>query len=160
MLGLRVEWAKSLARAERWEEEVLLLREEMRRILVVFDHQANWWRAQGSLRDTDDVNLISGLRAYAEKQASIREQLARDFASMWLQGIKDAKLPPPTTWPLKFLQIVPSEKMVRLRLERNKMRTRVLKYKKPQTALPSTADTSSPFVSRDDPQACSVHSPA
>lgn len=134
ILGLRVEWAKSLARAERWEEEVLLLREEMRRVLVVFEHQAQWWRSQGPLRTTKDPHLLSGLRAYAEKQASIREQLASDFASMWLQGVKDAKLPAPTTWPAIFATIPPSEKKVKLRLDRNKMRTRVLQYIEPTSS--------------------------
>jgi hypothetical protein len=32
-LALRVEWAKAKARAARWEEEVVLLDEEMRRVI-------------------------------------------------------------------------------------------------------------------------------
>src|SRR5882762_2397788 len=32
-LALRVEWAKSQARADRWNEEVVLLDEEMRRVI-------------------------------------------------------------------------------------------------------------------------------
>lgn len=80
-----------------------------------------------------------GFRSYAEKQASIREDLALDFASMWLQGVKDAKLPLPMTWPAKFRQVIPSEKKVRLRLERNKMRTRVLQYRIPASATQSNS---------------------
>lgn len=127
-VGLRVEWAKSLARAERWEEEVLLLREEMRRILVFLDYQAQWWRKQGSLRKECDSLLESGLRGYAEKQAVIRERLAIDFASKWLVGIKDSKLAPPVTWPVKYLTAVPGSKNVKLRLDRNKLRARVVNY--------------------------------
>lgn len=109
----------------------------MRRVLVIFEHQAQWWRSQGSLRTSGDTQMDSGFRSYAEKQASIREYLALDFASMWLQGVKDAKLPLPITWPAKFRQVTPSEKKVRLRLERNKMRTRVLQYSNPASVTPS-----------------------
>lgn len=116
---------------------MLLLREEMRRVLVVFEHQAQWWRSQGSLRKSGDALIDSGFRSYAEKQASIREHLALDFASMWLQGVKDAKLPPSTTWPMKFRLVTPSEKKVQLRLERNKMRARVLQYSAPASATQS-----------------------
>ncbi|KAJ7099018.1 hypothetical protein C8R44DRAFT_593419, partial [Mycena epipterygia] len=42
--GLRVEWAKTRARAHRWTEEVDLLEEEMRRILVFLEWRAGWWR--------------------------------------------------------------------------------------------------------------------
>ena len=125
-IGLRIEWAKALARAERWEEEVLLLREEMRRVLFFLDNKAKWWREQGQLKSDSDPVIASGLISYAEKQASLQEQLATSFASMWLQGIQDAKLPPPKTWPLKFTNVAPSERLVKRRLERNKLRSRVL----------------------------------
>jgi len=39
---LRVEWVKSRARAARAHEEVLLLREEMRRVLEFLQWKANW----------------------------------------------------------------------------------------------------------------------
>lgn len=126
--GLRVEWAKSLARAERWEEEVLLLREEMRRTLVFLDYQGQWWRKQGSLRTEHDNVLSSGLRGYAEKQATIRRRLANAFASIWLGGVSDCKLAQPVTWPGHYLDVVPVSKKAKPRLERNKMRARVISY--------------------------------
>lgn len=137
--GLRVEWAKSLARAERWEEEVLLLREEMRRTLVFLNYQGQWWRKQGSLRtDCDDV-LSSGLRGYAEKQAMIRSRLANDFASMWLGGISDCKLSPPVTWPAHYLAVVPVSKKAKSRPARKKMRARVISsVEDPQQQAAST----------------------
>lgn len=124
--GLRVEWAKSLARAERWEEEVLLLREEMRRTLVFLDYQGQWWRKQGSLRTDGDDVLSSGLRGYAEKQAMIRSRLANDFASMWLGGASDCKLAPPVTWPAHYLSVASVSKKAKSRPARKKMRARVI----------------------------------
>jgi hypothetical protein len=40
---LRAEWSKSRARAARAREEVLLLREEMRRVLEFLGWKARWW---------------------------------------------------------------------------------------------------------------------
>ena len=40
---LRSEWAKSRARANRCKEEVLLLREEMQRVLVFLEWKSEWW---------------------------------------------------------------------------------------------------------------------
>ncbi|KAH9977013.1 hypothetical protein BGW80DRAFT_1249823 [Lactifluus volemus] len=68
---LRVEWAKSRARAERWAEEVRLTAEEMQRVLWYFDWKSHWWAAQG-------------LVAYARKQARVQQQMAEDFAKHWL----------------------------------------------------------------------------
>lgn len=42
--SLRAEWAKSQARAERWEEEVVLIPIEMRRVLRNMVHRAQEWR--------------------------------------------------------------------------------------------------------------------
>lgn len=121
-----MEWAKSLARAERWEEEVLLLREEMRRVLVYLDHKAEWWKVQGSSRKDCEPVLESGLRAYAAKQATVCVRLAEDFAAMWLQGIRDASLPPPKTWPVRYLNVSASAKHIQLRLDRNQLRKRAI----------------------------------
>ncbi|KAH9974339.1 hypothetical protein BGW80DRAFT_1130440, partial [Lactifluus volemus] len=81
---LRVEWAKSRARAERWAEEVRLTAEEMQRVLWYFDWKSHWWAAQGKLRTTDDATLDAGLVAYARKQARVQQQMAEDFAKHWL----------------------------------------------------------------------------
>lgn len=123
-----MEWAKSLARAERWEEEILLLREEMRRTLVALSHQAQEWRARGALRNGCEQVLASGLHGYAEKQAVIRERLANDFATIWLAGLQESSLAPPVTWPAKYLNTNPSSKKVKQRPQQNKLRARVVSY--------------------------------
>jgi hypothetical protein len=43
---LRIEWAKTRAKALRYAEEVDLLEEEMRRVLQFLEWRASWWRAQ------------------------------------------------------------------------------------------------------------------
>ncbi|KAH8105654.1 hypothetical protein DFH11DRAFT_1464741, partial [Phellopilus nigrolimitatus] len=87
-LGIRVEWAKAQARAERWQEEITLVVEEMRRTLVYCDWKAGWWREQATLRRvSEDPALAAGLQACAEKQAVIWEGLAMSFAARWYKTV-------------------------------------------------------------------------
>ncbi|KAF7311271.1 CxC2 domain-containing protein [Mycena kentingensis (nom. inval.)] len=48
--SIRVDWTRALARKTRWCEEVMLLQEEMRRVLRYLRWQANWWIAHGPIR--------------------------------------------------------------------------------------------------------------
>ncbi|KAJ7456295.1 hypothetical protein B0H11DRAFT_2244215 [Mycena galericulata] len=45
LAAVRVEWARARARKVRWEEEVLMLREEMQRVLRMLRWLGGWWRA-------------------------------------------------------------------------------------------------------------------
>ncbi|KAJ3513191.1 hypothetical protein NLJ89_g3086 [Agrocybe chaxingu] len=55
-LALRIEWCKARARAHRWQEECVLLAEEMRRVIAFFQWQCQWWKARmSSLPSTDDT---------------------------------------------------------------------------------------------------------
>jgi hypothetical protein len=83
-LGLRIEWMKSRAHADRWSEEVVLLEEEMRRVLCFLDWKTIWWIHQGSLRQKASVELREGCAAYAAKQAGILRNMALSFAKKWL----------------------------------------------------------------------------
>ena len=125
-IGLRVEWAKSLARAERWEEEVLLIREEMRRVLVFLDYKASQWKTKASLRREEDFEYACGFAAYCERQAYIFTSLAHDFASIWLSAIDDTELARPVTWPVKFLTVSQTSKQIQRRRLRTKAIQRVL----------------------------------
>lgn len=93
-LALRIEWCKSRARAMRWKEEVILLQEEMRRVLAFLTAQATVWRerAAGSEMRIDNTNtrrhandsaIIEGRRAYAKQQALLRLDLKAHFEKMW-----------------------------------------------------------------------------
>jgi hypothetical protein len=84
---LQVEWAKSRARVRRCREEVLLLKEEMRRVVAFLDWKAAWWMGRRNMRggvgDTIRKDLQEGLNAYAEGQADLQKRLREHFCTLW-----------------------------------------------------------------------------
>lgn len=81
---LRVEWTTSFARLERWTEEVDLLQEEMRRVIVFLEWKSQGWLAKVGARGGNlALDIKSGLNAYAKKQAAIYHDLAVLFAKFW-----------------------------------------------------------------------------
>ncbi|KAJ6484325.1 hypothetical protein C8R47DRAFT_1217223 [Mycena vitilis] len=81
--SVRVEWSKTKARKERWEEEVELLREEMKRVLRFLRWRAVWWESQRSARRDVAAEVRAGLDAYAARQAAGARQIARRFKTAW-----------------------------------------------------------------------------
>ncbi|KAJ7581288.1 hypothetical protein C8J56DRAFT_793853 [Mycena floridula] len=79
---IRLQWLRARARANRWSEELLLLIEEMRRVLETFSWQANWWKQQQNRRNVEP-SLSEGLNAYAKRQAALKEELSRRFQYLW-----------------------------------------------------------------------------
>jgi hypothetical protein len=79
--NLRVEWAKSRARAACWSEEVSLLDEEMWHVIEFEEWRASWWRMQAHLRSCEPEDLSHGLIAYAERQAAAHEEIC--YALVW-----------------------------------------------------------------------------
>lgn len=67
----------------RWSEEVLLLREEMRRVQVYSHWQADWWISQTRRLADLSPEHAEGIAAYAAKQASIRLRMASNFDHLW-----------------------------------------------------------------------------
>jgi hypothetical protein len=98
--NLRVEWAKSRARAARWTEEVDLLCEEMRRTLVFLEWKAGWWRKQAYRRADSPVDLRHGIEAYALRQAALQECIADRHAKHWLPVLKAKGFTP--CWALRY----------------------------------------------------------
>jgi hypothetical protein len=88
---LRSEWAKSRARANRANEEVLLIREEMRRTLEFLNWKAQWWEERGKLRTPLDKGSLEGLQAYSMEQAALQRQLHEGFKSIWKQPLQDVE---------------------------------------------------------------------
>ncbi len=86
---MRVEWAKTKARYDRWNEEYQLLQEEMRRTVVYLEWRARWWRNQISRRVTDDAVLAQGLHAYAKRQAYQMDMLAASCVKKWVPLLKE-----------------------------------------------------------------------
>jgi hypothetical protein len=74
---------KSKARADRWNEELRLVKEEMRRVITFLEWKAGWWAEGGRRRLDVRPDIASGIRAYAAKQASINHALAHSFKTRW-----------------------------------------------------------------------------
>ncbi|KAJ7040223.1 hypothetical protein C8F04DRAFT_948763 [Mycena alexandri] len=89
--SVRVEWSKAKARKERWEEEVELLREEMKRVLRFLRWRALWWEERRSSRmENVTPELRAGLDAYAARQAWIAREVARKFQRTWATSVATA----------------------------------------------------------------------
>ncbi|KAJ6558636.1 hypothetical protein DFH09DRAFT_1248185 [Mycena vulgaris] len=77
--SIRVEWCRAKARKTRWEEEVLLLREEARRVVRYLEWQGLWWDARVDARGDESKELRGGLAAYTKRQAAIYRNIAVHF---------------------------------------------------------------------------------
>jgi hypothetical protein len=81
--AVRVEWAKAWARRERWREEVALLQEEMCRTLRYLTWKSDWWLQKARTVENDDVELLSGLKAYARRNAGLLLEIRERFKCEW-----------------------------------------------------------------------------
>ncbi|KAJ6484089.1 hypothetical protein C8R45DRAFT_1214949 [Mycena sanguinolenta] len=86
--AVRIEWAKTRARAMRWAEEVDLLEEEMRRIEAFLRWRAEWWMTRVDRRQLPAGPQREGEAAYAIRQAGIHATLATEFVMQW-EGLAD-----------------------------------------------------------------------
>ena len=99
---MRVEWAQCTARADRWEEEVTLLQEEMRRVVHFLEWRSSDWLSKVDSRmDTIAPAVRSGLTAYAKKQSSIFHNLAVQFCQLWRSTLISLQLS--HNWATEFL---------------------------------------------------------
>jgi len=82
-----VDWAKARERAKRFEEEVELNVEEMRRTLVFFSWKASQWEGFAEERANSDNPpseiTLQGLRAYAYRQSAMYREMVKIFVSDW-----------------------------------------------------------------------------
>ncbi|KAM6490384.1 hypothetical protein JOM56_014148, partial [Amanita muscaria] len=88
IVALRIEWCKARARSQRWQEECLLLEEEMSRVIRFFTWRASWWAkialgTDSALFGSGDAALTEGRRAYALRQASIQTALKIHCSTAW-----------------------------------------------------------------------------
>ncbi|KAJ3817807.1 hypothetical protein F5880DRAFT_1617949 [Lentinula raphanica] len=92
---VRVEWSKTRARVCRWKEEVNLLAEETRRVLVTLEYEAKVWEGRveynGPLAEGKDDGHLEGVRAYALSQARVFRSLADNFGKTWKSLSKQAQ---------------------------------------------------------------------
>lgn len=135
---LRVEWARSLARAERWEEEVLMLKVEMNRVLHFMKEKADWWRRSALAREGAPMDILAEIIAYAQKQAYIREELGKKFAAEWAGIYKAHDKEVPRYWPLEFRNVTPVPRQIVRRGRRTIAHGRILVARQTSTASSST----------------------
>lgn len=82
-LGIRVEWCKARARAMRWSEEIILLQEEMRRVLAYHAWHARWWDSQSFRWSGLSEEQTEGLAAYAHRQAKVYRDMRSVCERAW-----------------------------------------------------------------------------
>ena len=86
-VSIRAHWARCQARAERYEEEVELTIEEMRRTLEFFKWKSQWWlglqNSRANSSPPPDPQVLHGLRAYAHRQSSIYSSLVTTYVDHW-----------------------------------------------------------------------------
>lgn len=82
--GLRVEWCKARARAQRYREELELVDEEMGRAIAFTKWRADWWLKQIGLRQSVTAELRDGLQAYAREQSAIEKERAQVWEEEWV----------------------------------------------------------------------------
>ncbi|SJL07092.1 uncharacterized protein ARMOST_10435 [Armillaria ostoyae] len=75
--ALCIEWCKSCARAQRWQEECELLTEEIRRVKVTFQFYNNGWNDRARKVD------LPGAKVYALKQAALWKELEENAGEQW-----------------------------------------------------------------------------
>ena len=100
---MRVEWAQCVTCTDRWEEEAILLQEEMRRVVWFLEWKSKDWVSKADVRAgavTPEVR--SGLSTYAHKQAFVFRSLATRFCQRWRSKLISLSLP--YDWATKFLE--------------------------------------------------------
>jgi hypothetical protein len=71
-------------------EEVMLLREEMKRVLQMLRWMQVVWEGRAVARTGIDRELASGLKAYAARQASLHRCIAAGFHVRWNRSVATA----------------------------------------------------------------------
>ncbi|KAJ7745627.1 hypothetical protein B0H14DRAFT_3514464 [Mycena olivaceomarginata] len=77
--ALRIEWSKAYARSRRWDEEVMLLRKEFRRLPISLEFEVDLWVERGravSVAGEQEEEYAQGMRTYASKQAALFRDIA------------------------------------------------------------------------------------
>ncbi|KAG1817907.1 hypothetical protein EV424DRAFT_1472791 [Suillus variegatus] len=67
----------------RWSEEVMLLLEEMWRVLAFLTWQVEWWSGLSSACHFERLADVEGSVAYAKHQSTLRESMLKKFEQLW-----------------------------------------------------------------------------
>ena len=88
---------------KRWDEELLIVQEEMWQVIVYHGWKAAWWQDRSSLRNNDDSTILDGVSGYAYKQTAICIRMAEQCAIYWLLHLKERGILPPWASDYKHL---------------------------------------------------------
>ena len=91
-VAVRVEYLRARARAMRYREQVCLIQEEKRRVLVSLERTALLWDARAIVGESPEQQ---GLTAYAAKQAAVHRRLKAKFTTQWSAATGDSAADPP-----------------------------------------------------------------
>lgn len=67
----------------------MLLREEMRRVLLFLEWTAKQWDLRANVRSKVSLELAEGLIAYASQQAALQRTFAAVFKELWSTPLAD-----------------------------------------------------------------------
>lgn len=85
---MRGEFLRARARSLRFSEEVVILREEQRRVLESLEREAKTWEQRAALAGRKECPITrQGAVAYAVRQSRLRRKLADQFRSSWSAGV-------------------------------------------------------------------------
>ncbi|KAJ7598527.1 hypothetical protein C8J56DRAFT_769409 [Mycena floridula] len=99
--AMRIQWLKYRARAMRWEEEVELVLEEMRRVNVFLLWKAASWRKKGDDFVSHGQAVDEGAKAYALRQAAMYTAMERRNGYLWRfvdDWVKSEQVPTVRRW--------------------------------------------------------------
>ena len=107
---MRVEWCKAQERAARYEEEIVLIVEEMQRTLAYFEWLTREWESRAVAPPVDspgiDNMIRKGISAYAYRQARIYHKMKDIFINSWYERLQEKDLGSP--W-LKRYSPIPNQ---------------------------------------------------
>jgi hypothetical protein len=104
---IQVQWAKLISNAERWDEEIVYVIQEMEWVLASFETEAKQWEARiGARSDPARPWLQASLDAYAYHQAELRIARRDQFAREWLL-LLSANQATGTEWTSKYQHLLP-----------------------------------------------------
>jgi hypothetical protein len=79
IVALQIEWCKVYARSQRWDMEVMLLKEEFRHLKITLEFEAEKWlehsRSVEARSELEEV-YVQGMRVYAAQQEVVFRNLA------------------------------------------------------------------------------------
>ncbi|EIM79073.1 uncharacterized protein STEHIDRAFT_69945, partial [Stereum hirsutum FP-91666 SS1] len=134
---MRSTYARAKARWCRWEEEIQLLLEEMRRVVATFFWMERRWLARTTYRPEAREDIHSGLVSYALRQASVYRGLAYRFGLKWVPQV--AALGLDVDWEPGLVDYVQS-------VIRTRSATRSAGFFTASSNTPSSPFTSSPMT--------------